>query len=224
MPDFILAPFSQSEPFSFLPLHISRQRQEWAPLCSSPKGRHLGPERRSKAHLPFPLCLFSGLRASFRRTSRRCRRGREGLAVTRLGALDRSSPAQSGVHEQPPPSRPPRCAPNKSAQPVAFPDAFVFQSVHRVARADDAGAVELHRSRRQLPGLFSAWFFSGPRLSRPTPPKARSTRERGWFGAPSGRSRSRCFPASATPGGEGTRARLRPPPTIRGRELQARLG
>lgn len=140
-------------------------------LC--PRGRHTGPEQRPNAHLHFPHYPFPGLWPSFQRTFGPCGRGQEGLEVTGSEELSQSSPAQSELHDSERTSS--LCPKTRVLNRLLSLTPLFFKSVHRVAKADDAGAAELHRTRGQPLGLASASFFSCPCLHRPTPPRARNT-------------------------------------------------
>lgn len=129
-----------------------------------------------------------------------------------------------GGHMNPPPLASFLLVPQIGAlSPLLPPDSLVFQKVFTGSRERatrgrrSCKAARLHRNRRQEIGFSSAWFFSGPCLSRPTPRGARSIAAFGYLQALSPRSRSRCFSPVATP--DGLRAKF-----VRGRSFEAPLG
>lgn len=62
---------------------------------------------------------------------------------------------------------------------------------HQSRRRGGGGAAEKQKTTIRV---SSVWFFSGPRLHRPTPRRVRSIRARGGFGAPRGHGRLVSFP------------------------------
>lgn len=75
--------------------------------------------------------------------------------------------------------------------PTPFFFFFKCSQGHQSRRRGGGGAAEKQKTTIRV---SSVWFFSGPRLHRPTPRRVRSIRARGGFGAPRGHGRLVSFP------------------------------
>ena len=133
---------------SVFPLHISRRRQKGTPLCFCPQGQHPGREPRPHTYPPSPR---RGL----------CGRGRQGHPSPDARPLVEAPQHSLGCADCHLRADRLLVAQIRAYSRLLSPTPF-FLSVRRVTRADDAGAAELQRSKKQPSGFLLFGSFQVP--------------------------------------------------------------